>query len=478
MGKRSLKVNAILNVIKEAVNILFPIITFPYVSTTLGTFGYGKYTYSAYIVSYITYIAAAGILRYAVRECAVVRDNKKKVEELVNEIYTINIFTTIIAFAILAVLLIFWPKLHPLAVPILILSLMVLFATLGCDWVNSAFEDFAFIAIRHVICQTIALGLVFALVRTSDDVVGYAIASSFGVVVPNIINRIHLKKAYGITPRFSPKSAYKKHIKAIALLFASTIGTYIYINSDVTILGIFYDDDIVGIYGVSGRYYTLIKQIINAAFIVLIPRISKELAKDTHKSVEALKKILGLTIVAIVPASVGLIMIRKNLILLFQDETYARAESSILILAIAIIPALLANFYINIVMIPLKREKQVMIATLVSAGANIVLNLVFIPLFAENAAAATTLLSEFVMLGLGMYWTRDMHIKGVLKPVIASLTGGIGIAGLCFYINSVVSRPLWGVLLPVLFCGILYLAVLFVFFHKEIISLVKNKKLI
>ena len=204
MGKqKSLKANAILNVIKEAMNILFPMITFPYVSTTLGTASYGKYTYSAYIISYITYIAAAGILRYAIRECAGVRDNKKKVEELVNEIYTINIYTTIIAFVILAVLLIFWPKLHPLAVPILILSLMVLFATIGCDWVNSAFEDFAFIAIRHVICQSVALVLVFLLVRSSNDVAGYAIASAFGVVVPNIINRIHLKKAYGITPRFS-----------------------------------------------------------------------------------------------------------------------------------------------------------------------------------------------------------------------------------------------------------------------------------
>lgn len=477
MGKKSLKLNAVLNVVKEAVNILFPMITFRYVCDTLGTEGYGQYTYSAYIVSYITYIAAAGILRYAVRECAGVRDNKIKVQTLVNEIYTINIFTTIIAFIILAVLLIFWPKLYPLTIPILILSLMVVFATIGCDWINSAYEDFAFIAIRHLICQSLALVLVFVLVRSSDDVAGYAIASAFGVVVPNIINRIHIKKAYGITPRFSPSSGYRKHIKAIMLLFASTIGTYIYINSDVTILGIFYDDDVVGIYGASGRYYTLIKQVINAAFVVLIPRIANQLAKDAHKSAESLKKVLDITILTVIPASVGLIMIRKNLILIFSGEQFARSQSSLLILGLAIIPALLANFYINIVMIPLKREKQVMIATLVSAGVNIILNLVLIPVYAENAAAATTLLSEFVMLGLGMYWTRDMRFKGIFKSVITSLIGGAGIVGVCLLINCCVTRPLWGVVLPVIFSGILYFAVIGVFYRKELSAFLKNKKL-
>ena len=477
MGKKSLTVNAALNVIKELVNILFPMITFHYVTTLLGEYNYGKYVFGASIVSYISYIAAAGILRYAVRECAVIRDDKAKVETLINEIYTINIFTTLIAFVILAGLLVFWPKLHSYAAIILVLSLTVLFATIGVDWINSAYEDFAFITVRHIICQTLALVLVFVLVRDSDDVVGYAIASSFGVVVPNIINRFHIKKKYGFSPKFRPSEKIKKHIKAIAFLFACTIGTFIYINSDVTILGIFYDDNITGFYGVSSRFYLLVKQVINAAFLVFIPRIANELSKDLHKSVEKLKKVLRFTIIAVVPASVGLIMIRKNLILLFSGESFIRAQSSLFILGIALIPALLANFYINIVMIPLKKEKQVMIATLVSAGVNLVLNIILIPFFAENAAAVTTLVAELLMLGMGMFWTRDIKFDGILKPIAASLLGGAGIVGVCLFTDSFITSPLWGVVIPILISGVLYLAVLAVFYRKEMISLIKNKKI-
>ena len=476
MGRKSLTKNAALNIIKEIVNILFPMITFHYVTTLLGDYNYGKYVFGANIVSYISYIAAAGILRYAVRECAGIRDDRDKVGQLVNEIYTINVFTTIIAFVILAGLLIFWPKLHDYAPVILILSLTVLFATIGVDWVNSAFEDFAFITLRHIICQSLALILVFVLVRDSDDIVGYAAASSFGVVVPNIINRFHIKRKYGFSPKFRPSDKVKKHIKAIAFLFVCTIGTFIYINSDITILGIFYDDNITGYYGVSSRFYLLVKQVINAAFVVFIPRIANELSKDVHKSVEKLQRVLRLTIIAVLPASIGLIMIRKNLILLFSGEEYIRAQSSLLILGVALVPALLANFYINIVMIPLKKEKQVMIATLISAGVNLVLNLILIPFYAEDAAAVTTLIAELVMLGLGIFWTREMHFGKLLKPVAAGVTGGIGILGVCLVINRNVTSPLLGVVLPIVTGGILYLAVVALFYGKELTGLLKKKK--
>ena len=65
--KRSVKKNAILSVIKQLFSIIFPMITFPYATRILGVENYGKYTFSVSIVNYISYIAAAGILRYAVR---------------------------------------------------------------------------------------------------------------------------------------------------------------------------------------------------------------------------------------------------------------------------------------------------------------------------------------------------------------------------------------------------------------------------
>jgi O-antigen/teichoic acid export membrane protein len=48
---RSVKFNAFLNVIKELMSIIFPMITFPYATRVLGLDNYGKYTFSASIVN-------------------------------------------------------------------------------------------------------------------------------------------------------------------------------------------------------------------------------------------------------------------------------------------------------------------------------------------------------------------------------------------------------------------------------------------
>ena len=51
---KSVKLNAVLNGIKEVMAILFPMITFPYALKTLGLDNYGIYTFSSSIVSYIS----------------------------------------------------------------------------------------------------------------------------------------------------------------------------------------------------------------------------------------------------------------------------------------------------------------------------------------------------------------------------------------------------------------------------------------
>ena len=44
--KKSLKLNALLNIIKQLCSVVFPLITIPYVSRVLGPESYGKYTFS------------------------------------------------------------------------------------------------------------------------------------------------------------------------------------------------------------------------------------------------------------------------------------------------------------------------------------------------------------------------------------------------------------------------------------------------
>ena len=64
MKKKSVGINAVLNVIKQCCAILFPIITFPYISRVLQTENYGKVNFGNSIITYVTLFAALGLTNY------------------------------------------------------------------------------------------------------------------------------------------------------------------------------------------------------------------------------------------------------------------------------------------------------------------------------------------------------------------------------------------------------------------------------
>ena len=70
MKQKSLKRNAALNFIKALMNIIFPIISFPYASRILMPEGIGKVNFANSIIEYFTMIAILGVNTYAAREAS------------------------------------------------------------------------------------------------------------------------------------------------------------------------------------------------------------------------------------------------------------------------------------------------------------------------------------------------------------------------------------------------------------------------
>ena len=86
---KKMGVNAALNLFKTALSIIFPLITYPYISRILGVENLGKINYTASIVGYFSLVAALGISTYAIREGGRIISDSKKLSHLRNQIFTI-----------------------------------------------------------------------------------------------------------------------------------------------------------------------------------------------------------------------------------------------------------------------------------------------------------------------------------------------------------------------------------------------------
>lgn len=482
MKNKSLGLNAFLNGLKSVLNLLFPLITFPYVSRVLEVRGIGIYNYSNSIVSYFLLIAALGISTYAIREGAKYRDNRKQISEFASEIFTINMWSTIIAYILLFLCLIIFINLRNYLSSILIFSVQIFFTTLGIEWIYSIYEDYFYITIRSIVFQIISLILLFILVRNKNDYLNYAAITVFSSVGSSVFNFVHARSFVNI--KLVWHFSWKHHIVPILIIFASNVAIMIYVNSDITILGIMKNTYVVGLYSVATKVYTIAKNLLSSLLIVTVPRLAMLMGKRRMgEYIEVLTKVTNMLLVFTLPAMTGLFMLSKEIILIISGHSFIAATPSLQILCFALVFSLFSWLISDCVLIPAKREKLVLIGTVFSAVLNVVLNVVLIPFWNEKAAAFSTVVAEAIMMIFNIYFAKDI-IKNIIssskfrRNILSSFLGCIGIILICWLCDigwqNMILKTVFSVMLSI---GI-YGAILVLLNNSTIISMlnsIKNK---
>ena len=397
MKEKSVFKNILFNIIRVFLSVLFPLITFPYISRVLMAENLGKVNYALSIENYFALLASLGINTYAIREGARRRNDKKQLEVFTSEIFTVNVITTIFAYILLLIVVLANKALHPYALLIGIQSLSIILATIGIDWINSIFEDYFYITIRSFAIQIILLILMFLLVRTPDDYYIYTVLTVLSNGLCCILNFFYSRRYVKI--HLVRKCRFFTHIKQLLVFFANNLAMNVYLNADTTMLGYMIGDYVVGIYSVSVKIYNVIKAIIAAIFTVCIPRLSAYYGNNCIKKYEnLLNTVIGACTLLTFPMVTGLIVLAHPIVLIISGEDYVQAASSLSILSLGIIGAIFGGIATNCINIPMKRENYNLKATVLAASINIALNFVAIPIWKENGAAITTTIAEFTVL--------------------------------------------------------------------------------
>lgn len=463
MKKKSLVLNAALNGLRNILNLIFPLITFPYVTRVLSVSGIGEYNFANSIVSYFLLLAGLGVSKYGVREGAKYRDDIEKESKFVSEVFTINMIATILAYILLAVVIVFSDQVNKYAITVIIFSLQIFFTTIGVEWLFSMYEEYAYITIRSIIFKIISVVLLFLFVRDKNDVGIYAAITVFSSVGSNILNYIRARKMVHIRFRF--RFDWNKHLKSIMILFASSIAIQIYVNSGITILGFMKDTYTVGLYSVSSKIYTIVKNGLAAILIVTIPRLSMLWGKNLVREYKTLfKDIFNGLLLVMFPSMVGLIMLSKQVVLIISGEEYISAVSSLRILCLALICSIISWIFNDGVLIPTKREKYALYSTIISAILNIIASFLLIGRWGQDAAALAVLIAEAAGMIMNIYWSRDIiKLKDILETHFGAIIGCIIIIVECALVNRYISGNIISTIVAIIVSVLTYTIMLIIF---------------
>ncbi len=483
MNNTSLKKNALYNVIRSLSSILFPFITFYYASRVVGTDNIGKVNYGASIVSYFALIAVFGVSAYAIRECAVVRDDRSKIEARVSELFSFSLCTTVISLVLLGGCVAVFKPLHPYSLLIFIQSLSIVFTTIGLDWVNVVYDDYKYITVRSILISLLNLVILFVFVKTPDDYYIYAFLTVLSTIVISLVNFIYIRRYVSLHIRIGRH--LKRYVHELMPFFVNEVSIVVYVSSDTTLLGLMRGDHDVGLYAAAVKIYTIVKSIFIAIFSVTLPKLSNYARNDDKTGfTRILSGTVSVFIILAIPAVTGLILYAEPIIMFVCGEEYMDASLSLKLLAIALLFAVFGGILTRCINIPLGYEKTNSMATMIAAAENIILNIPLIAVWSLNGAALTTVFAEITVLIICMIKLKksepEMKICDIVnkRDIRDAIIGTIAIA----VIYMVLDRIELGYI-PMLITGIalsvvVYLVIMIIMHNATVIenvSLVVDK---
>jgi O-antigen/teichoic acid export membrane protein len=472
----SIKTNFIMNFIRVSINLLFPLITFPYIFRVLQADGVGKVSFAQGVTSYFILLSGLGLSIYGIRAVAKVRDDKEKLSKLVMELLLIILISTIVAFLLFIGFINIGNKTYDQKTLFMVFSLSLIFKNSGVEWFYQGIEQYKYITLRDISFKIVALILLFLLVKEETDYIIYAFILVFSVSGSAILNFINLRKY--IDFKISIKGFdLKRHFKPILLAFGFSMATSIYVNLDTVMLGYLSSERAVGLYTASIRITKIVVVLVTTLGYVLIPRISYYIENGNIEQFRKVAKLsANFTFILGLPAVIGFFILAPDVILIFAGDDFSEAVTSMRIIVPIILFLGFSNFIGIQILYPYGKEKIVLFSVLVGAAINLIFNLILIPRFSHEGAAIATLLAEGIVLLIQIILARHLLNflridKNVYKIVFSAVAMGL----ILILINSLSINVYFRVILSVFSSIGIYFSLLLLLREELICEILKGR---
>ena len=453
---QSVKVNYILNLINTGTQMLFPLITFPYVCRVIEADGIGQINFFQSIISYISLFTCLGIPMYAIREIARDRSDVVQMNRTAMEILLLHSMLTLVGYAIVAILCLTVPQIQVNIPLFLILSLTIFFTAIGCEWFYQGIEDFKYITIRGLIIKTVSVVLLFIFVKSKTDLLYYGCYTVFGVLGGNIFNFFRLRKYIHRENIIFSELHIKRHVKPVLKVFSFSVVTSIYLQLNTVLLGFLKNALAVGYFAAATKVMQMLLTMSACLGSVMMPRASHLIAENKEDEFNRLiQKSYDFTLAIALPMTIGLIFCAPSLITALCGVKFEHSILPSQIIAPIILMVAISNVFGIQVLFPKGKINIVTLCCGIGAVADLILNLCLIPFFSYIGTSIAYLGAE-VATTVSMYFIGRKYI-----PIIyfkkSHLTYALGCVVMAFalYGISLLQLPTLTILLLQGCCGVL-----------------------
>jgi len=297
--KKSLLANFLSLSILQALNMLLPLLTLPYLVRVLGVENFGLINFAVAIIMYFNIVVSFGFELSATHEISLHQHDTKKLSEIFFSVMIIKIFLTLISLIILTILI--------LSINMFLQNALLYFITFGIvvgnvlfpSWFFQGMERMKYITYINVIVKVGFTLLIFAVVKTKDDYIYVPLFNTLGALIGGIYSLWLVFRLFNIKIMLPNFRIILKQAKESYHFFLSRVANNGSRYLATTIIGIYFGNTLVGYYSMVEKLFYAFMSLGGIVSQTIFPYMSRT------KNIVFFKKlfvfVIGISIVILIP---------------------------------------------------------------------------------------------------------------------------------------------------------------------------------
>lgn len=479
---KSIKANAFFKTLMSIVNIVFPLLTAPYVARVLSMDGYTEYNKATSMITWFSPFAVFGVYTYGMRTISQIKKDEDAVSRLFTRLFSFSVFISVLVSAVYLMLILALPSFRNYRGMYAVFAVQLLFVCFATDWANEAFESYGFILVKTFFCRLLYVVAVFFLVRKSDDVFVYVILSSLSLMLNNALTFAYAKSRIKFS-RFSFRDETAL-VRPLFIVFLLVNSSMLYTIFDRFVLTWFGDKLLLTYYNVSQTIMLAVVNVTSSVLLVSIPRLSYLWANDKkNEYYSLLNKSSDVFMAFHTPCCIGLACMSAEIIFYYSGMKYIAASLPFLLFSLRYYISAFDMILAKQVLLATGNEKVLAKIYYIGGVYNVIAKtaLVLVGRLVPELCIMTTAIADLIVIVMEIICVRRLELKFAIlsKAKVKYFIASLLFIPVILLIKKFIPFEGWRnitarTLLSVCLCAVLYVSMLFVTKDPVLYSLVKR----
>lgn len=436
---KNIKVNALASVMVKIFNILFPLITGPYLARILSKESYGDFNVANSIMGLFLPFAAFGIYSYGIRSISRVKNNINQINKNFTVLFVISLLSSV-SVGIMYLIYTFLEVSSNMYMLYFSLGIQIFTQFVYIEWMNEAFENYGFILFKTLFVRILMLVSIFLFVKKADDIVNYALILSFTNLINYMISFVYIKSKVKFV-KFNFREIFS-HIKPLLSMLLLSNSYMLYTTLDKLILSIVGAKIEVSHYSFALSIAQLITSVVYSIILVSLPRLSFYFGSGEEKKyTELLNQVTKSFFFIVIPMGFGLSLVSTEAMVIYAGKKYLEAGFILMLFSLRIVMWSLDQSLSMEILFVRGYEKNITTFYFIGGFLNLFLDIILLKLKVTSAQyyVYTTVFSEILVVCIIIFFIikkKIAKLNEILKSYFKYILCSIPFFIIAYFINK------------------------------------------